>query len=776
MSNNDRNYDGGPVIKYVNMTRNQTAPQVFSATHYYKKEPVDKETGSEYDFILTPYSYPDYKRSFISFSYGGLKIEDFDLIAYCDGNTMDRAGSADFEDLTSSYDILDGESYHGTHFKPFQLSLSLATDGITQKQLDRFKSWFRGGVTRELVLAEHPNRYICARLQSPPQFHLIPFELPIAIPSLGEEQYKGSSTLYKGTINLTFISSDPFWRAYGHLVGQWGSENQFLEKWRGKDLNAAENIEIRKEVTKIIYEDNIPLPSMIASDMRLSFGQTGSEIAIGKSTQAAYVPTQTRGITITSASNRASSNLRKDQLNVLTVEEFHRPIALPEGSGIFERYDTIVAIPKDVEKDGEAQTSVAGEFKWWWPWGTEDSIDAAVAADPDKSEQISLRGARVMASSTVEMDDDGYLIKCFVASNSKIVDAYDYPQLLASGAEVEIVEDEEDEEDTRSVQTRGLIKGGTSDETVTKDKEYYFFYGGTAPTPATISFDLPLTFYETKALGDKRRITSIASSSNPVKVRDSSGKKVEKTYSTIRVDGTYTKEISMTMPNIMTSYNKVIKIISEASEKSIIDLQEKIRDEIRHPYVRAYALKSLAALVEYKDQDHTGSYVYIPANDNIGGEKHNPSAASGEPDRRVWADMMQSFWVNNDTDKLIKIIIDSNTSKATGTFKFRINPTFTIVKTVDPNNQYWLTFENGNVDKILEVTEDIGDAMRTSWYYIDDRNEFKEIYNEKGYLSGYSVQKWADTDEITRQYSHKVTIDFPVSLKNFYIDYEYMYL
>ena len=97
-----------------------TAPQVYWATHNGSGELL-----------------PGYLRSFISFSYGEKNIEDFGLIAYCNGSTMERAGSAEFEDLTSSYDILDGETYHGTHFKPFQLSLSLATDGMTQKQLEQ---------------------------------------------------------------------------------------------------------------------------------------------------------------------------------------------------------------------------------------------------------------------------------------------------------------------------------------------------------------------------------------------------------------------------------------------------------------------------------------------------------------------------------------------------------------------------------------------------------------------------------------------------------------
>jgi len=56
------------------------------------------------------------------------------------------------------------------------------SDDLDQRQLDRFLHWFRGGITRELVLAEHPNRAIMARISAPPQLdNLIPFEKKIQV-------------------------------------------------------------------------------------------------------------------------------------------------------------------------------------------------------------------------------------------------------------------------------------------------------------------------------------------------------------------------------------------------------------------------------------------------------------------------------------------------------------------------------------------------------------------------------------------------------------------
>jgi len=68
-------------------------------------------------------------RSFISFTYGGKKIEDFNLIATYNG-PVDRSGYATFDDITSSYDTLEGQYYWGTHYRINSLNFTLSTDGI----------------------------------------------------------------------------------------------------------------------------------------------------------------------------------------------------------------------------------------------------------------------------------------------------------------------------------------------------------------------------------------------------------------------------------------------------------------------------------------------------------------------------------------------------------------------------------------------------------------------------------------------------------------------
>jgi len=47
-------------------------------------------------------------RSFISFTYGGKRIEDFNLIATISGDRLSRDAYASFSDTVTTYDTLDG--------------------------------------------------------------------------------------------------------------------------------------------------------------------------------------------------------------------------------------------------------------------------------------------------------------------------------------------------------------------------------------------------------------------------------------------------------------------------------------------------------------------------------------------------------------------------------------------------------------------------------------------------------------------------------------------
>lgn len=229
---------------------------------------------------------PFMNRSFISFSYGEkpdkngnmqpVYIEDFNLVASFSGDRWQRDAYGSFEDLTSTYDTINGQFYWGTYFHATVLNFTLSTDGMTQRELDDFKLWFRAGQIKELILAEHPNRAALARVSSPPRINMLPFEKKITIPiaSGGDKdeegnlieqvvinEYNTSTTLYKGDIELELVLDEPFWYAKQNILGTQNKlEGFYDENWIDANGRAVP-VKGTPDALKIIYEDRIPLGS-----------------------------------------------------------------------------------------------------------------------------------------------------------------------------------------------------------------------------------------------------------------------------------------------------------------------------------------------------------------------------------------------------------------------------------------------------------------------------------------------------------------------------------
>lgn len=245
-------------ILYGNETASSVKrSQVYLATHNGEGNPL-------------PFMY----RSFISFTYGGKKIEDFNLIATINGDRINRDAYASFNDTITSYENLDGQHYWATHYQENQIDFNLSTDGIDDKQLDNFKHWFKPGISRELILAEHPNRAIMARVMTPPKIDLLPFEQDIEI-NISSNIYKTKTTLYKGDIQLTLVMDQPHWYSITNILGKKtivAGRERYEDVW--DDIVTGQEVSIfaSQDALKILYEDGIPLGSMIAKNMLLGNG------------------------------------------------------------------------------------------------------------------------------------------------------------------------------------------------------------------------------------------------------------------------------------------------------------------------------------------------------------------------------------------------------------------------------------------------------------------------------------------------------------------------
>lgn len=199
------------------------AVQTYEATHDGRGNPL-----------------PVLGRQFISFTWGDKKIEDFNLVVVFKNNRLEKKMYSSFVDATSSHEGVDGTYYWSTTMSGDTIGFSLATDGMTSKDYEEFKAWFRPGEIRKLVLTEYPFRYAWARISEPPSISMLPFEHEIVTP-FG----KSKTTLYKGDVSITFAIDDPYW---------YSSVDYFEES----DLAA-------EEVVKDIYESGTPVPSRMGS-------------------------------------------------------------------------------------------------------------------------------------------------------------------------------------------------------------------------------------------------------------------------------------------------------------------------------------------------------------------------------------------------------------------------------------------------------------------------------------------------------------------------------
>ena len=235
--------------------------QVYYASH------STPQNLSNYEWYRKKYMY----RSFISFSFGGKWIEDFNLIAATNGDRLVKDVYGGFENTTSSYDVLDGQFYWGTHFTNRQLTFTLVTDGITQAELESFRNWFAPGTTRELILAEHPNRAIQARIAGNPSLSVIPFEHKTTV-KINRVDYETSTTLYKGEINITFDLDKPFWHSVTNILARQ-QNGTWVDKWIGANGDLVSIFE-DKDALKVIAEDGVPARDMIGVGISTGSGIT----------------------------------------------------------------------------------------------------------------------------------------------------------------------------------------------------------------------------------------------------------------------------------------------------------------------------------------------------------------------------------------------------------------------------------------------------------------------------------------------------------------------
>lgn len=531
---------------------------------------------------------PFMNRSFISFSFDGKHIEDFDLIATFSSDRLNKDGYSSFEDITSTYDNLNGQYYWNTHYRASTLEFTLSTDGIDQKKLDEFLHLFRAGNTKELILAEHPNRATLARVSSPPRLNLLPFEKQVLLP-IGEETYSTSTTLYKGDIQLSFTLDQPHWYAKMGVLGKLNEQtNRYEDLWHDDEENIDISVFESKDALKILYEDGIPLGSMIQNTMMLGNGTFAN---VDEDTQI----------------NSKVWSLDENEI----VWTGNAPTGTPSGVGARVEYDS--AEPP-------------------YTWGV---IAGAIITD---TSNLTLKRVG---------DNDSQ-----------------YP-------------------DTG-----------------------YFFYSGNAPAPVELSFILTPNFNSDGYIDTPANSYALSISNKP--------------YNVILIESTDQQQFYFTTPNLYTSYNKVVNIlrtnIFSESTKSWLEIKNMIREDVRHPVVRAWAVAKIQT-------------------------KENTLEVTSTLAATELINDIQALFKSSGEVQSAKFTFNSETGKATGEFKY----------------QY-----DGGLSTIIE---DVGDMVRSNYIVIQEKNEpDPETHVIKAWEAGKTKN------------SHRIQHDVSTELHEVSVLYKNMYL
>ena len=151
----------------------------------------------------------DHQREFIDFRFDGKYISEFGMVAGFDGDRHSFNASSDFEDEVSSVNGVDGQYYWGTRIKPLTMSFELATDGMTEVQVNDFKQHFKPGKYGEFVESKLACRYGYCRISQVVNFSVIPF--------IKKETIFGKTievNEYKGSAKITFIFDEPYFYAF----------------------------------------------------------------------------------------------------------------------------------------------------------------------------------------------------------------------------------------------------------------------------------------------------------------------------------------------------------------------------------------------------------------------------------------------------------------------------------------------------------------------------------------------------------------------------------
>lgn len=138
---------------------------------------------------------------FIRFTFDGKSSDEFGLYVVSGGEMYNESITPEFENRTARIPGRLTSLYWGTDLTDKTFDIRLATDSMTDLQLNSFKKHFQPGKVGALSFEESAFQSRQVLLASQPIFNFIPFK---------EETAQGRQNIYKGDLILSFVSLSPY--------------------------------------------------------------------------------------------------------------------------------------------------------------------------------------------------------------------------------------------------------------------------------------------------------------------------------------------------------------------------------------------------------------------------------------------------------------------------------------------------------------------------------------------------------------------------------------
>lgn len=192
-----------------------------------------------------------WEKEFIDFCFDGKYISEFGMVAVFDGDRHSFAAQPDFDNETTTVNGAAGQLYWGSNIKSKKITFKVATDGMTEQQVNAFKNHFQPGRYGKFIEDKLAHRYGYCRVTQVINFSVLPFRKSINF--LG---FPLQVNEYKGDATIVFEFDDPY---------MYSTMNYVEENDKPTETDYI-------NVAKAVYNNGVPLYSSWIGNFYRKYG------------------------------------------------------------------------------------------------------------------------------------------------------------------------------------------------------------------------------------------------------------------------------------------------------------------------------------------------------------------------------------------------------------------------------------------------------------------------------------------------------------------------